>query len=756
MVLLAEGPRGGASQRSLQWFHNDFRIARTSSEITGHRNSWDGDDQEQENVPHKVTVKQADIQNALSNFGSIESVSLEQGFGAGLIEFLVKLKDLEAAQKIKAGSLFKRIRYILWNIYIESITEQARLSTSYPCAFPEQSRQLCPELDPAIMAESPFQALLHTNHIPSVSEVQQLTEFCAERIDQLTKIDLELQHQPDDAQAQRLQITRDEIQISLQAHQALLSPICRVPLDVLLQIFVKCLPESGKPLMEAAQAPLLLTHVCKAWREIAIGDPELWKLLHIALPPTTSPYNESMVQAVSEWLSRSGSRPLDILLTECSEFPAEKPTKNAGWEETQFYGAYNYYGGDFNFVDHRKPRQAAPFVKAIVQYATRWRKVTLGLNLDSAGEEGPVEAELKVLQSKDVPLLTDFVYESSGAYRNQREFADEDFNGAWDADPVLPCPPCLAFLREAPMLRALSITISDYVFLPQIQQSQLVQLNLNHMWGASYFVGLRPALLSFLAGCASLEVLVLVGRAEQYMADASTTRDIQVTLKHLDTFSIWMPGAYSRNTSVAELMHSLTLPSLSSLEIKEGGAGYISALEQLLIRSELPPLRTLALYNPASDWGETFPYPRPPLPHLASCLRQIPLLTHLTLYSSVSCPDPTNPTDPLPVLESTFQALTGTSTSRPACPNLEKLTMVRSGRGILRDQSFLDFLERMIIIAPTGKVPLKTVEIQVEPNMDAPSDDQTEALVERLESAGIEIVFSDEMKYVSFDIEVSS
>ncbi|KAJ7581575.1 hypothetical protein C8J56DRAFT_1100882, partial [Mycena floridula] len=86
----------------------------------------------------------------------------------------------------------------------------------------------------------------------------------------------------------RLQVTRYEIQTSLQAHHALFSPIRRVPLDVLLQIFVKCLPESGKPLMEAAQAPLLLTHVCKAWREIAVGDPELWKSLHIAVPPTMS------------------------------------------------------------------------------------------------------------------------------------------------------------------------------------------------------------------------------------------------------------------------------------------------------------------------------------------------------------------------------------------------------------------------------------------------------------------------------------
>ncbi|KAJ7596258.1 hypothetical protein C8J56DRAFT_884370 [Mycena floridula] len=199
----------------------------------------------------------------------------------------------------------------------------------------------------------------------------------------------------------------------------------------------------------------------------------------------------------------------------------------------------------------------------------------------------------------------------------------------------------------------------------------------------------------------------------------------------------------SRNTSVAELMHSLTLPSLESLEIKEDGAGYISALEQLLIRSELPPLRTLALYGPESNWGDTWPYPRPSLPHLASCLRQIPLLIHLTLQSSVSCPDPANPTDPIPVLESMFQALTGTSTSRPACPNLDKLTMVRSFHGILRDQSFLDFLEQMIIIAPTGKAPLKTVEIQVL-DIDAPRsrDDQTEALVERLKRAGIEIVFS--------------
>ncbi|KAJ7581600.1 hypothetical protein C8J56DRAFT_1100897 [Mycena floridula] len=101
----------------LQWFHNNIRLARTSSEITGYHNSWDGDDQEQENAPHKVTVKQADIQNALSNLGSIESVSLEQerpaiGELPYAAEFTVHFINVEDA--VKANSTFVSLSIVQW------------------------------------------------------------------------------------------------------------------------------------------------------------------------------------------------------------------------------------------------------------------------------------------------------------------------------------------------------------------------------------------------------------------------------------------------------------------------------------------------------------------------------------------------------------------------------------------------------------------------------------------------------------------
>ncbi|KAJ7223927.1 hypothetical protein C8J57DRAFT_969121, partial [Mycena rebaudengoi] len=56
-------------------------------------------------------------------------------------------------------------------------------------------------------------------------------------------------------------------------------PILTLPLEITSEIFIQCLPEP--PALEnahidALQAPLLLLHICKEWRRIALSLPALW------------------------------------------------------------------------------------------------------------------------------------------------------------------------------------------------------------------------------------------------------------------------------------------------------------------------------------------------------------------------------------------------------------------------------------------------------------------------------------------------
>ncbi|KAJ7512686.1 hypothetical protein B0H11DRAFT_1946897 [Mycena galericulata] len=57
-------------------------------------------------------------------------------------------------------------------------------------------------------------------------------------------------------------------------------------------------------------APLLLCHVSRAWRHLALNTPRLWVSLHICLPP--SDRVSFMNNWAKEWLSRSGILPLSI------------------------------------------------------------------------------------------------------------------------------------------------------------------------------------------------------------------------------------------------------------------------------------------------------------------------------------------------------------------------------------------------------------------------------------------------------------
>ncbi|KAJ7464695.1 hypothetical protein B0H11DRAFT_2050770 [Mycena galericulata] len=161
---------------------------------------------------------------------------------------------------------------------------------------------------------SPFTSVLHTGYVPPDAEIQQIQTWLIEPVREMTRLDEEIV---------RLVAKRDALKETIDAHQALTSPVRRLPKDIMQVIFISCLPTKHNALLSADHAPLLLCRVCRSWRDLAISLPVLWSTLHIPfglshelrdgvvaeMPARLVP---GLRDAVTRWLERSGSRPLEI------------------------------------------------------------------------------------------------------------------------------------------------------------------------------------------------------------------------------------------------------------------------------------------------------------------------------------------------------------------------------------------------------------------------------------------------------------
>ncbi|KAJ6508561.1 hypothetical protein C8R45DRAFT_967814 [Mycena sanguinolenta] len=107
------------------------------------------------------------------------------------------------------------------------------------------------------------------------------------------------------------------LQLPVDAHKALISPMRLIPQDILLEIFFACLPSEHNALIDLAEAPLLLGRVCRHWRSVAYATPMLWRSIHIPplnprlLPPKILLALQRLVEA---WIERSAPCPLSVSL----------------------------------------------------------------------------------------------------------------------------------------------------------------------------------------------------------------------------------------------------------------------------------------------------------------------------------------------------------------------------------------------------------------------------------------------------------
>jgi hypothetical protein len=143
--------------------------------------------------------------------------------------------------------------------------------------------------------ESRFSRRLSTNYIPSDEEIDLIRMELVSNTQELARIDERICE---------LSAQRDQIQAYIDSHKALISHPRRLPVDILREIFIACLPANRNAVISAWEAPLLLGRICSAWRTIALSTPRLWASLHAPLDYILE--EEPRKLAVIEWLQRSG------------------------------------------------------------------------------------------------------------------------------------------------------------------------------------------------------------------------------------------------------------------------------------------------------------------------------------------------------------------------------------------------------------------------------------------------------------------
>ncbi|KAG2035628.1 hypothetical protein BDR03DRAFT_1092986 [Suillus americanus] len=94
-------------------------------------------------------------------------------------------------------------------------------------------------------------------------------------------------------------------------HGSFSSPIWRLPTEILSQIFLYCLPEDEHCMYASRQAPLLLTRICRRWREVAVSLPRLWCRLQLEVCHKAW---QERAFGYDSWLKRSGGGPLSLRL----------------------------------------------------------------------------------------------------------------------------------------------------------------------------------------------------------------------------------------------------------------------------------------------------------------------------------------------------------------------------------------------------------------------------------------------------------
>jgi hypothetical protein len=189
---------------------------------------------------------------------------------------------------------------------------------------------------------SPFSLYLNTNYVPSDSEVTFLKRLIQHRESAVASLAKEIEEaketlitQIDEAKSALVALER-QFAIDrhfIEEHTMLLSPIRRIPQDVLTLLFhtlVETVERPGFPQLwtlcpPAVRPPVIISQVCIGWRRLALQTPTLWTHIHCPIPYLTRDHDqgtwvkwcknmEARCRQIEMWIYRSSPCPIDMCL----------------------------------------------------------------------------------------------------------------------------------------------------------------------------------------------------------------------------------------------------------------------------------------------------------------------------------------------------------------------------------------------------------------------------------------------------------
>ncbi|KZP25525.1 hypothetical protein FIBSPDRAFT_733804, partial [Athelia psychrophila] len=157
-------------------------------------------------------------------------------------------------------------------------------------------------------ASSATTDLLRSNRAPSSAEFAIIHASIGEIAEEIQLIDMEskrLRRVLADLDIRQRKIRFDSI-----SQRSVLSARRRLPVELISEIFMHCLPLRHNP--SPAGIPWLLGSICQLWREVALSTPALWSFLDINI--TARQDTKAYHRAVDAWFSRSGNSRISLKL----------------------------------------------------------------------------------------------------------------------------------------------------------------------------------------------------------------------------------------------------------------------------------------------------------------------------------------------------------------------------------------------------------------------------------------------------------
>ncbi|KAI5894512.1 uncharacterized protein SCHCODRAFT_02617182 [Schizophyllum commune H4-8] len=144
--------------------------------------------------------------------------------------------------------------------------------------------------------------LQRNGFVPSTSEVQHIHELSHALSSELPTIDAEIE---------RLDGLRKRVFTQLDVHKSITSPVRRLPLEILSEVFAILYDEEIESWDKAYITIYILSRVCSTWRALARGTPRLWLEIPTLVHTPRDTYHPHM-HHLEDHISLSGSLPLRL------------------------------------------------------------------------------------------------------------------------------------------------------------------------------------------------------------------------------------------------------------------------------------------------------------------------------------------------------------------------------------------------------------------------------------------------------------